>query len=141
LGEDRQIEEIHVVVTVEVAVGVGLASAARVVVLRELGEVEEIDGAVLICVTTEHEEIEGVVKTQRLALIIAYACTPDVQAVIAVGQRLCPSERRALGDRIVRQVEIWTGRSGLLIDEGEGRPSRWNTLRALRVLDWASART
>jgi hypothetical protein len=22
------------------------------------------------------------------------------------------------------------------IDEGEGRPSRWNTLRALRVLDW-----
>jgi hypothetical protein len=26
------------------------------------------------------------------------------------------------------------------IDEGEGRPSRWNTLRARRVLDWASAR-
>jgi hypothetical protein len=26
------------------------------------------------------------------------------------------------------------------IDEGEGRPSRWNTLRALRVLDWYSAR-
>jgi hypothetical protein len=25
------------------------------------------------------------------------------------------------------------------IDEGEGRPSRWNTLRALRVLDWYSA--
>jgi len=24
--------------------------------------------------------------------------------------------------------------------EGEGRPSRWNTLRALRVLDWYSAR-
>jgi hypothetical protein len=24
------------------------------------------------------------------------------------------------------------------IDEGEGRPSRWNTLRALRVLDWYS---
>ncbi len=23
-------------------------------------------------------------------------------------------------------------------DDGEGRPSRWNTLRALRVLDWAS---
>jgi hypothetical protein len=22
------------------------------------------------------------------------------------------------------------------IDEGEGRPSRWNTLRALRVLAW-----
>jgi hypothetical protein len=26
------------------------------------------------------------------------------------------------------------------IDEGEGRPSRWNTLRALRVLDWYSTR-
>ncbi len=25
------------------------------------------------------------------------------------------------------------------IDEGEGRPSRWNTLRALRVLEWYSA--
>jgi len=25
------------------------------------------------------------------------------------------------------------------IDEGEGRPSKWNTLRALRVLDWYSA--
>jgi len=24
-------------------------------------------------------------------------------------------------------------------DEGEGRPSRWNTLRALRVMKWASA--
>ena len=24
------------------------------------------------------------------------------------------------------------------IDEGEGRPSRWNTLRALRVLKWYS---
>jgi len=24
------------------------------------------------------------------------------------------------------------------VDEGEGRPSRWNTLRALRVLDWYS---
>jgi hypothetical protein len=26
------------------------------------------------------------------------------------------------------------------MDEGEGRPSRWNTLRALRVLDWYAAR-
>jgi hypothetical protein len=27
----------------------------------------------------------------------------------------------------------------VVIDEGEGQPSRWNTLRALRVLDWYSA--
>ena len=26
------------------------------------------------------------------------------------------------------------------LDEGEGRPSRWNTLRAMRVLDWYWAR-
>ena len=25
------------------------------------------------------------------------------------------------------------------IDDGEGQPSRWNTLRALRVLNWYSA--
>jgi hypothetical protein len=25
------------------------------------------------------------------------------------------------------------------LDDGVGRPSRWNTLRALRVLDWYSA--
>ncbi|GAC1677289.1 MAG: hypothetical protein NVS9B8_18470 [Candidatus Limnocylindrales bacterium] len=28
------------------------------------------------------------------------------------------------------------GESHVELDEGEGRPSRWNTLRALRVLDW-----
>jgi hypothetical protein len=32
------------------------------------------------------------------------------------------------------------GRMPVEIDEGEGRPSRWNTLRALRVLKWYSAR-
>jgi len=26
------------------------------------------------------------------------------------------------------------------MDEGDGRPSRWNTLRALRVLRWAGVR-
>jgi len=28
----------------------------------------------------------------------------------------------------------------LKMDEADGKPSRWNTLRALRVLDWYSAR-
>src|SRR5262245_27781358 len=32
------------------------------------------------------------------------------------------------------------GRMPVETDEGEGRPSRWNTLRALRVLHWYSAR-
>ena len=32
------------------------------------------------------------------------------------------------------------GTLAVAVDAGEGRPSRWNTLRALRVLDWYSAR-
>jgi hypothetical protein len=32
------------------------------------------------------------------------------------------------------------GRMPIELDEGEGRPSRWITLRALRVLEWYSAR-
>ena len=32
------------------------------------------------------------------------------------------------------------GMMPVALDEGEGRPSRWNTLRALRVLEWYSAR-
>ncbi len=34
----------------------------------------------------------------------------------------------------------YPGEMPIKMDEGEGRPSRWNTLRALRVLDWYSAR-
>jgi hypothetical protein len=34
----------------------------------------------------------------------------------------------------------YPGEMPVEIDDGEGRPSRWNTLRALRVLDWYSAR-
>jgi hypothetical protein len=33
----------------------------------------------------------------------------------------------------------YPGKMPVATDEGEGRPSRWNTLRALRVLDWYSA--
>jgi hypothetical protein len=33
----------------------------------------------------------------------------------------------------------YPGKMPVEMDEGEGRPSRWNTLRALRVLDWYSA--
>jgi hypothetical protein len=31
---------------------------------------------------------------------------------------------------------VHPGVPSLDMDEGEGRPSRWNTLRAMRVLDW-----
>jgi hypothetical protein len=33
----------------------------------------------------------------------------------------------------------YVGRMPVEMDQGEGRPSRWNTLRALRVLSWYSA--
>jgi hypothetical protein len=33
----------------------------------------------------------------------------------------------------------YPGRMPVATDEGEGRPSRWNTLRALRVLNWYAA--
>jgi len=34
----------------------------------------------------------------------------------------------------------YPGNMAVELDEGEGQPSRWNTLRALRVLDWYLAR-
>jgi hypothetical protein len=34
----------------------------------------------------------------------------------------------------------YPGEMPLEIDAGEGRPSKWNTLRAMRVLDWYSNR-
>jgi hypothetical protein len=34
----------------------------------------------------------------------------------------------------------YAGKMPVKTDEGEGQPSRWNTLRALPVLDWYSAR-
>ena len=38
------------------------------------------------------------------------------------------------------EVEInYPGAMPVEMDDGEGCPSRWNTLRALRVLEWYSA--
>ena len=59
---------------------------------------------------------------------------------------LTPDERAADAIELVRARRDVDGRWPLenphpgelhfAMDEGEGRPSRWNTLRALRVLDW-----
>jgi hypothetical protein len=32
--------------------------------------------------------------------------------------------------------KVHEGEVDVEMDDGEGRPSRWNTLRAMRVLDW-----
>ena len=31
---------------------------------------------------------------------------------------------------------VYPGEAHFQMEDGEGRPSRWNTLRAMRVLDW-----
>lgn len=61
-----------------------------------------------------------------------------------------PGERSAEAIDLVRDKRAPDGRWALEnthpgrvhfeMDEGEGRPSRWNTLRAMRVLDWADGR-
>jgi hypothetical protein len=61
---------------------------------------------------------------------------PDDRVAEAVG--LVESKRDGDG-RWPLEIR-YPGQMPVEIDEGEGRPSRWNTLRALRVLDWYSAR-
>jgi hypothetical protein len=70
----------------------------------------------------EYLRSAGVTPDDRVAEAI------DLVASKRGGEGRWPLETRYPG---VMPVEI---------DEGEGRPSRWNTLRALRVLDWYSAR-
>jgi hypothetical protein len=62
--------------------------------------------------------------------------TPDERAAEAID--LVESKRQGDG-RWLLEVR-YPGQMPVEIDEGEGRPSRWITLRALRVLDWYSAR-
>jgi hypothetical protein len=63
---------------------------------------------------------------------------PDARAAEAID--LVASKRDAEG-RWPLETR-YTGRMPVAMDdgEGEGGPSRWNTLRALRVLDWYSGR-
>jgi hypothetical protein len=61
---------------------------------------------------------------------------PDERVAEAV--ELVKSKRQADGTWLLENVH--PGRDAIELDEGEGKPSRWNTLRALRVLDWYSAR-
>jgi len=63
----------------------------------------------------------GVVPDERVAEAI------DLVASKREGDGRWPLETR------------YPGAMPIEMDEGEGRPSRWNTLRALRVLDWYSA--
>lgn len=62
--------------------------------------------------------------------------TPDERVAEAID--LVASKRDADG-RWPLEIQ-YPGKMPVETDEGEGRPSRWNTLRATRVLDWYSAR-
>jgi len=62
--------------------------------------------------------------------------TPDERVAEAI--ELVESKRDSDG-RWSLEV-LYPGVIPVETDEGEGRPSRWNTLRALRVLNWYSAR-
>jgi hypothetical protein len=61
--------------------------------------------------------------------------TPDERVAEAI--ELVASKRN--GDGRWPLETRYPGVMPVEIDEGEGQPSRWNTLRALRVLDWYSA--
>ena len=61
--------------------------------------------------------------------------TPDERVAEAI--ELVESKRD--GDGRWPLETQYPGQMPVEINEGEGRPSRWNTLRALRVLDWYAA--
>ena len=63
----------------------------------------------------------------------AAAANPDPQ----IGEAIEVVERNRAADGRWPLQRVHEGEAHLDLDEGEGKPSRWNTLRALRVLDWA----
>ena len=63
--------------------------------------------------------------------------TPDERVAEAV--ELVESKRDADGRWPLERQH--PGTMAVEVNEGEGRPSRWNTLRALRVLEWYSGRS
>ena len=63
----------------------------------------------------------------------AAAMTPDERVADAIG--VVEANRDADGRWPLQNV--YPGETALQMEAGEGLPSRWNTLRALRVLDWS----
>ena len=61
------------------------------------------------------------------------AAEPDERVAEAIG--IVEGNRTSDGRWLLQNVH--EGEAHFQIEDGEGKPSRWNTLRALRVLDWA----
>jgi hypothetical protein len=59
---------------------------------------------------------------------------PDERVAEAIG---VVEARRGADGRWPLQ-NVYPGASHFQIEDGEGQPSRWNTLRAMRVLDWSA---
>ncbi|GAA1984803.1 hypothetical protein GCM10009817_27810 [Terrabacter lapilli] len=57
---------------------------------------------------------------------------------VAEGVQLVLDKRRPDGTWLLENTH--PGETHFELEDGDGRPSRWNTLRALRVLDWFEAR-
>ena len=71
-----------------------------------------------------------------LAYLRRAGATPDARSAEAIA--LVESKRGSDGRWLLENQ--YPGTMPVELDEGVGRPSRWITLRALRVLDWYSAR-
>jgi hypothetical protein len=71
-----------------------------------------------------------------LEYLRAVAVTPDERVAEAI--RIVERKRDADGRWPLQDVH--EGETHFSMDGGEGAPSRWNTLRALRVLDWYAQR-
>src|SRR5262249_61305502 len=61
--------------------------------------------------------------------------TPDERMAGAIELVVSKRDGEGRGPLEARHAGVMPGR----VDEGQGRPSRWITLRALRVLNWYSA--
>jgi hypothetical protein len=56
-----------------------------------------------------------------------------------VGEAIALVERGRDADGRWPLQNVHEGETHIQLDDGEGQPSRWNTLRAMRVLDWFAA--
>ena len=69
---------------------------------------------------------------RALEYLRAAGVTPDERVAEAIG--VVEGHRTPDGRWPLQNVHPGEAHFGM--DDGEGKPSRWNTLRALRVLDW-----
>jgi hypothetical protein len=70
---------------------------------------------------------------------LEYLCRAGATPDERVAEAIALVESKRDGDGRWPLETQYPGTMAVEVNEGEGRPSRWNTLRALRVLDWYAA--